>query len=96
MVHWWCVLRPAQAASVTFRSLSPGCRANLPIRPSAAALSACSAQPRSAHLTPIACVLARSGAIYYVAVVAAGGVIYLRVFRGWKLLDMMYVTRGIA
>ena len=28
------------------------------------------------------------------AVVATGGVIYLRVFRGWKLLDMMYVTRA--
>jgi len=36
----------------------------------------------------------RSGALYYVVAVAAGGAIYLRVFRGWKLVDMMYVTRS--
>jgi Protein of unknown function (DUF1664) len=29
-----------------------------------------------------------------VTAVAAGGVIYLRVFRGWRLVDMMYVTRA--
>lgn len=32
--------------------------------------------------------------MYYVVAVAAGGAIYLRVFRGWKLVDMMYVTRS--
>jgi hypothetical protein len=36
----------------------------------------------------------KSGALYYVVAVAAGGAIYLRVFRGWKLVDMMYVTRS--
>ena len=28
------------------------------------------------------------------AVVAGVGVVYLRVFRGWRLTDMMYVTRS--
>lgn len=31
---------------------------------------------------------------FYLGVVAIGGVLYLRVFRGWKLGDMMYVTRA--
>lgn len=34
----------------------------------------------------------RGATLYYVTAVAAGGVIYLRVFRGWRLVDMMYVT----
>lgn len=32
--------------------------------------------------------------VYYVAVAATGGVVYLRYFRGWRFADMMYVTRG--
>jgi hypothetical protein len=36
----------------------------------------------------------RGATLYYVTAVAAGGVIYLRVFRGWRLVDMMYVTRA--
>lgn len=36
----------------------------------------------------------RSGAVYYVGVAVAGGVVYLRFVRGWHLADMMYVTRS--
>mmetsp|Transcript_19265 Transcript_19265/g.58167 ORF Transcript_19265/g.58167 Transcript_19265/m.58167 type:complete len:398 (-) Transcript_19265:313-1506(-) len=36
----------------------------------------------------------RSGMVYYVAVAATGGMVYLRYFRGWRFADMMYVTRG--
>lgn len=32
--------------------------------------------------------------VYYVAVAATGGMVYLRYFRGWRFADMMYVTRG--
>ena len=32
--------------------------------------------------------------MYYVVIAAAGGVVYLRLIRGWRLADMMYVTRA--
>lgn len=43
---------------------------------------------------PLSCLVCRGATLYYVTAVAAGGVIYLRVFRGWRLVDMMYVTRA--
>lgn len=33
-------------------------------------------------------------AVFYLSVVVIGGVTYLRIFRGWKLADLMYVTRA--
>ena len=38
--------------------------------------------------------LHRSGAALYIAVAVTGGVVYLRLVKGWKLADMLYVTRS--
>jgi len=38
--------------------------------------------------------LRRSSAALYVAVAVAGGVVYFRLVKGWKIADMLYVTRS--
>ncbi len=38
--------------------------------------------------------LGRLGAGLYIAVAVTGGVVYLRLVKGWKLTDMLYVTRA--
>ena len=42
---------------------------------------------------PAACVC-RSSAALYIAVAVTGGVVYFRLVKGWKIADMLYVTRS--
>ncbi len=38
--------------------------------------------------------LRRSSAALYIAVAVTGGVVYFRLVKGWKIADMLYVTRS--